>query len=248
MRRLSPIMVTIACVAWWCDGELQGCSTHGQIQPISVTFTLTQLNSSGVYEGQISIVDELIAPGSPTNCVAGIGLGSESAPLPSGVNVTGASIAIVNQLTREATPLTQFNFTANATTTAGMSLGSSVSTEPQPIFASATWFGFLSPVSAFTAPTLGANEQFELQFDFSILPELLPIAFPVQFAAGEGFASGAPMFNGEHPITYFTAADPVVQLMVPEPGSLLIWMLIPLFAAGLLGAPRLIKPAAGWHW
>jgi hypothetical protein len=104
-----------------------------------------------------------------------------------------------------------------------------------PLFAGSTWFGFSSAVDPFSLPALGPNEITAFQFTVEVPEALLPLVLPAQFAGGEGQSDGTPIFTGDHPAQYFSAAAQIVTLTpVPEPSA---WMLA-LVAMGYLLSMR----------
>jgi uncharacterized protein (TIGR03437 family) len=175
------------------------CSTHGT--PGGADLRI-DANS-----GNIAVVDNLVAPTASTECVAGIGLGSLSDPLPEGVQATSLDVVVTNVATGVSAPLAAFNFEPSATTSGAMMEGSSESTidAPRPVFDGATWFGFRSPVDRFELPEIDRGAVIELSFGLRVPEALLPLTLTVQFAAGEGLGDGTPRFSGDHPAGYFTA-------------------------------------------
>lgn len=236
-RQTSYSALALIAVASSCH-QVSACSTHGLSTPATLRADLFgDLNANRYLDGLLAIEDGFIAPTTSTNCVAGIGLGSTTSPVPNGVAVTTAQVVITNSVTGASTPLREFTFSANANTTTAFSVGSGASTPvgTNPLFSGSQWFGFVAPVDPFTLPTLGPDETFELLFELEIASEALPFAIPVQFAAGEGLADGTPIFTGSHPVTYFTASDPTASfLAVPEPGSLALWLIVSLVIVGSL--------------
>ena len=68
---------------------------------------------------------------------------------------------------------------------------------------------------------LGPDEFTAFLFAVEVPESLLPLARDVQFAGGEGQADGTPIFAGDHPVQYFTAANPSVEF-VPEPSGVVL--------------------------
>ena len=184
----------------------KACSSHGtnsgsaiRIDPVS---------------GDIAITDNLVAPNGPTICVAGIGLGSTETPLPPGVKITGLMIMITNTADGTRTPFPPFSFSLNRVTAQALAAGSGSRAldGTHPLFGGSAWFGFSSPVEAFTLPPLGPDEVIELSFVVELPPTLSPVTVDIQFAAGEGSEDGTPIFTGIHPVQYFAPARNRVTL------------------------------------
>jgi hypothetical protein len=62
---------------------------------------------------------------------------------------------------------------------------------------------------------LGANEFVRMMFVIDMPVALLPLLTKIQMAAGEGNRDGSPVFDGDHPVTYFTGFDS--DLLLPHP-------------------------------
>jgi hypothetical protein len=122
-----------------------------------------------------------------------------------------------------STPFAAFSFAPNPTTTAALGAGAGSSGPPgtNPLFPGATWFGFSSVVNPFALPPLGPGEYTAMEFALEMDRALAPLAIDAQFAGGEALADGTPIFSGDHPAQYFTAADPSARL-APEPSSLFL--------------------------
>ncbi len=213
--------LAIICLAWGVFGSVaHACSVHGSIAANSV-WQVTGV-SGGAVVGQLTLASTLIAPSSSTTCAAGMGLGSLDNPLPAGVDVTQLAIVVVHA-DGSHTPLSAFSFVPNSSTTGALSVGSGSSSVPgtNPLFAGATWFGFSSPVNPFSLPTLGPGEFTAFEFTVEVPQALLPLTVQSQFAGGEALTGGTPIFSGDHPAQYFTAADPSVTF-VPEPSAMLL--------------------------
>lgn len=215
----------------------QACSTHGTEVAANIDYFVTGIN--GVMEGTLRMGSSLVAPTSTTVCAAGVGLGTVDTPLPSGVDVTGLSIVVVHA-DGSRTPLAPFSFVPNPTTTDSLAAGSGSSSVPEtnPLFAGSTWFGFSSNVDPFTLPALGPGEFTAMEFTVEVPGALVPLVLDAQFAGGQAFADGTPIFSGDHPARYFTAENRTAAL-VPEPTSLL---LLAAAAVGLIPGRWLTAP------
>jgi len=132
----------------------------------------------------------------------------------------------MNAATGGHTPLSAFSFEPNSNTTSSLAAGSGSSAVPNtnPLFAGSTWWGFAAAVDPFVLPVLGPDEFTAFLFAVEVPESLLPLARDVQFAGGEGLTDGTPIFTGDHPAQYFTAANPSVEF-VPEPNSLVLALL-----------------------
>jgi hypothetical protein len=221
---MSSVRFSLALVLSGAFGSLvHACSTHGS--NATVIGWLPSGSNGGVVEGLVTLESTLIAPTSTTTCTAGIGLGTLGSPLPLGVDVTGLAIVVVHA-DGSRTPLAAFSFAPNSVTTSALEAGSGSSGLPEtnPLFAGSTWFGFSSVVNPFLLPTLGPDEFTAFDFTVEVADALLPLVLDAQFAGGEGFTDGTPVFSGDHPAQYFTARNPSVTF-VPEPSSLLLLVL-----------------------
>jgi hypothetical protein len=207
---------------WAGLGSLaEACSIHGSTAAEAAWVAAS--GSGGVVQGSLTLESTLIVPTSSTVCIAGIGLGSLDEPAPSGLNVTGLAIVVVDPTDGSRTPLAAFSFAPDAATSAALAAGSGSSSVPNtnPLFPGAAWFGFSSLVDPFPQPLLGPGEYTAFEFAVELPASLLPLALAAQFAGGEGRADGTPIFDGDHPAQYFAAANPIVAF-VPEPGAHLI--------------------------
>jgi len=223
MRNSHLFAALMACGTF--VSQVHACSVHGSTAA-TADWQATG-TSSGTVQGLILLESTLVAPTSSTNCTAGVGVGTTDDPLPIGLEVVGLSIVVVHA-DGSRTPLPAFSFVSNSTTSAALAAGSGSSSVPNtnPLFAGSTWFGFSSPVDPFALPTLGPGEYTAFEFTVEAAEALLPLVRDVQFAAGEGFSDGTPIFSGGHPAQYFTAANPALRLSpVPEPSSLTLLML-----------------------
>jgi hypothetical protein len=121
------------------------------------------------------------------------------------------------------TPLSAFSFVPNTVTTAALAAGSGSSSVPgtNPLFAGSTWFGFSSAVDPFSLPALGPGESTAFEFTVAVAEALLPLVVDAQYAGGEALTGGVPIFSGDHPAQYFTAANRTV-VFVPEPSALVL--------------------------
>jgi hypothetical protein len=86
-------------------------------------------------------------------------------------------------------------------------------------------------------PALGPGEFTAMEFTVEVAGVLVPLAVEAQFAGGEAFTNGTPIFSGDHPAQYFTAANRTV-VFASEPVSLL---LLVMGTAGLIRGRRLGK-------
>jgi hypothetical protein len=219
--------LTVLSIAWLAGGAFcsvaHACSTHGSVAANDL-WQATGV-SGDVVVGQLTLESTLVPPTSATTCAAGVGLGALDALLPVGVDVTGLAIVVVHA-DGSHTPLSAFSFVPNSATTAALADGSGSSSVPgtNPLFAGATWFGFSSLVNPFTLPTLGPDEFTAFEFTVEVPQALLPLTVNSQFLGGEASSDGTPIFSGDHPAQYFTAADPSVTF-VPEPSSVLLMAL-----------------------
>jgi hypothetical protein len=195
------------------------CSTHGLVQAATLD-AMYGGEASGVVHGSLSIASSLVPPTSSTTCTAGIGLGSSNSPLPAGLEIVAAAIVVVHA-NGSRTPLSAFSFAPNAVTSAALARGSGSvgAAGTNPLFAGSTWFGFSSFVNPFVLPTLRPGEFTAMEFAFEAAEALLPLTLQAQFSAGEGLASGAPNFSGDHPAQYFTATNPFVTLIASLTGD-----------------------------
>jgi len=126
-------------------------------------------------------------------------------------------IEVVDGLTGRAVPIQAFNWAANSVTSAGLASGSggTGAGDPNPSIAGATWFGFSSEVQPFQFEP-GANEFVRMMFVIDMPVALLPLLTSIQMAAGEGNREGFPVFDGDHPVTYFTGIDSNLLLSLPD--------------------------------
>ena len=201
------------------------CSQHGTGAD-NVSWLATG-SRGGVETGLLTLETSLVAPTTPTNCTAGVGLGSLDNLAPAGLEVTAMSIVVVDGTTGGTVPLGAFSFSPNSITTSDLNAGSGASSPPNtnPLFEGSSWFGFSSPVDPFTVPPLGPDEFTAFQFTVEVPTASLPVRLDAQFAGGEGQADGTPIFEGDHPVQYFTAADSSILFtaQVPEPTT---WTLL----------------------
>ena len=222
-RVLSAALVIVA-IGMTVGSSAFACGTHGTNFANDVSSWLQTDASAGMVQGIIHFEDGLVAPTTATTCVTGIGLGSATQPLPLGISVTGADVVITNTANGTRTSLSEFDFISNPITTSALTAGAGSSGPPgtNPLFPGSTWFGFSSPVDAFPQPILETDEIIEFVFKLEIAEGLLPLVLDVQYAAGEGLSDGSPIFSGDHPVQYFSTADPSVHIhraAVPEPNS-----------------------------
>ena len=149
-------------------------------------------------------------------------------------------IVVMNTTHGSHTPLASFSFVPNSTTSSSLTGGSGSSSVPgtNPLFDGSDWFGFSSAVDPFVPPVLEPDEVTAFLFTVEVAETLLPLSLDVQFAGGEGQTDGMPIFSGDHPVQYFTAANPSVEFTapVPEPSTVVLALMA---AAGLaVGAWR----------
>jgi len=211
---LSPFLL-IAPVLF--SPDLLACSTHGTNAGTELISIYGETNDSGRIQIRVGVESTLVEPVATTTCVAGIGLGSTAVPLAAGIQVIDMQIEVVDRLTGDVAPLLAFNWAANAVTSAGLAAGygGSAPGDPNPAIPGATWFGFSSEVAPFRLE-LGVNEYVRMMFVMDMPVALLPLATKIQIAAGEGNRDGSPVFDGEHPVTYFTGMDSDLLLPLPE--------------------------------
>ena len=67
---------------------------------------------------------------------------------------------------------------------------------------------------------LGANEYVRMMYLIDMPVALLPLLTKVQMAAGEGNRDGSPIFDGDHPVTYFDGIDS--DLLLPLPSQIFV--------------------------
>jgi hypothetical protein len=197
----------------------QACSTHGLVQAATLD-AMYGGEAGGVVHGSLSIASTLVPPTTSTVCTVGIGLGSSVSPLPAGIEIVAAAIVVVH-LNGSRTRLSAFSFEPNSVTSAALARGSGTvgAAGTNPLFAGSTWFGFSSFVNPFVLPALQPGEFTAMEFAFEAAEALLPVTLQAQFSAGEGLASGAPNFGGDHPAQYFSATNPFVTLIAPLAGD-----------------------------
>jgi hypothetical protein len=217
----QSILLTTVIVGSVFGSTCQACSTHGLTTAATLDWQPTGAIAGNI-EGILTLGSSLVAPTSTTTCAAGAGLGTSANPLPAGLDVTGLEIVVVHP-DGSHTPLSAFSFAPNSVTTAALAAGAGSSGPPgtNPLFAGSTWFGFSSLVGPFTLPTLGPGEYTAMAFTVEVAEALVPLVLDAQFAGGEALSNGTPIFNGDHPAQYFTAADPSVAI-VPEPRMLIL--------------------------
>jgi len=197
--------------------NLLACSKHGTNAGTELISIYGETNDSGRIQIQVGVESTLVEPDETTTCVAGTGLGSTAAPLAAGIQVIDMQIEVVDRLTGSATAIRAFSWAANAATSAGLAAGSggSAPDDPNPTIPGATWFGFSSEVAPFQLE-LGANEYVRMMFVMDMPVALLPLATKIQIAAGEGNRDGSPVFDGEHPVAYFSGMDSDLLLPLPD--------------------------------
>ncbi len=206
-------MIGLLCALFTGAGAL-ACSTHGTNAGSGIqTAYGGDPSGTGRIKVRMGLDSTIVEPTAQTTCVLGVGLGSNARPLPAGVAVTAAQIEVVDLATGETRTVEAFRFSPDQETTTGMAAGSggSGATDPRPLFAGATWFGFSSTVDPFRLE-LGAGETARIVFELEVPAGDLPLLVDVQVAAGEGNADGSPIFDNDHPVTYFTGVAPLVTL------------------------------------
>lgn len=198
--------------------DLLACSSHGTNAGTEIISIYGEANDSGQIQIRVGVESTLVEPVSPTTCVAGIGLGSTDTPLAAAIQVIDMQIEVADRLTGSAVPIPDFSWAANSVTSAGLSAGSGGTApgDPNPTIPGATWFGFSSEVAPFRLE-LGANEFVRMMFVIDMPVALLPLLTKIQMAAGEGNRDGSPVFDGDHPVTYFTGFDSNLLLPLPKP-------------------------------
>ncbi|TWU24793.1 hypothetical protein [Bythopirellula polymerisocia] len=214
---------TITIIAWSLSPSLTiACSKHGT--NAGGELWLPTNSSGGVVQGFLTLETSLVPPTVPTTCTAGVGLGSLGNLAPNGVTVTGMSIVVFNNSTGASVPLPAFSFLPNSITTTSLMAGSgsSVQSNTNPLFEGSSWFGFSSAVASFLLPVLSPDEMLAFQFAVELPTLQLPLRLEAHYAGGEGQSEGTPIFDGTHPVQYFTVADPsvLVTAPVPEPNTL----------------------------
>lgn len=197
--------------------DLLACSTHGTNAGAELISIYGQVNDLGQIQIRVGVESTLVEPVTTTTCVAGIGLGSTAMPLAASIQVSDMQIELVSRITGIATAIPAFNWSANPVTSAGLSAGSGGTDpgDPNPSIPGATWFGFSSEVEPFQLEP-GANEYVRMMFVIDMPVSLLPLQTKVQMAAGEGNRDGSPIFDGEHPVTYFDGIDSNLSLPLPN--------------------------------
>ncbi len=199
--------------------DLLACSKHGSNAGAELISIYGGVNDSGRIQIRVGVESTLVEPVATTTCVAGIGLGSTAMPLAVRIQVIDMQIEVADRLTGSATAVPAFNWAANAATLTGMSAGSGGSEpgDPNPPIPGATWIGFSSDVAPFELD-LGATEYVRMMFVIDMPVTMLPLLTKVQMAAGEGNRDGSPIFDGDHPLTYFDGIDS--DLLLPPPSQI----------------------------
>jgi hypothetical protein len=213
-RRLALFLIAVFPALF--NPDLLACSTHSATAGTEIISIYGEANDSGQIEIRVGVESTLVEPATTTTCVAGIGLGSKDAPLAGAIQVIDMQIEVADRLTGKAAPIPAFNWAANSVTSAGLSAGSGGTApgDPNPTIPGATWFGFSSEVEPFRLE-LGANEFVRMMFVIDMPVTLLPLLTKIQMAAGEGNRDGSPVFDGDHPVTYFSGFDD--DLVLPHP-------------------------------
>ena len=201
--------------------DLMACSTHGTNAGAELILIYGEASESGQIQIRVGVESTLVEPVATTTCVAGIGLGSTAEPLAARIQVIDMRIEVADRLTGSAKAIPAFNWAANPVTSAGLSEGSGGSEpgDPNPSIPGATWFGFSSEVAPFLLD-VGANEYVRMMYLIDMPVALLPLLTKVQMAAGEGSRGGSPIFDGDHPVTYFDGIDS--DLLLPLPGRIFV--------------------------
>jgi hypothetical protein len=219
----TRFIVGSAPVTWWTRLLVSlllamplgafACSKHGTGSGSEIKWKYGgQTDRGGDLLFVVGIEDEIVEPAEATTCVTAIGLGSTERMLPQSIRAVSARVDRVNRVTGKETRIDNFQFEVNANTSRGMAAGGgSTSTDPGPVIEGAEWFGFSSSVEPFTLET-GPDEFIRMTFEVLVPETLVPFLADVQFASGEGQADGTPIFNGEHPVQYYTADNPLAEL------------------------------------
>jgi len=240
---LLRLLLLIALVsAFTTPLDAHACSSHGTNAGDDLDVWINgDADRAGMVQAFVGLPSVLVEPLSLTTCICALGLGNTGSPLPPGVTVTAARIEVVNAVSGLRTPVSEFNFSADPETTAGLAAGSGTGGPPDtnPLSPGATWFGFSDAVQPFSL-TLGPDEFVELGFDLDIPVGTLPFVAEVQFAAGEGNPDGSPLFTGSHPPTYYTADDPFAQFSLQTVG---VSSLVLLLTLGI-GLPLVLRRLA----
>lgn len=193
------------------------CSSHGTSGGGEIILDYGMENDSGQIKIRLGIETTLVEPATTTSCIAGIGLGSTTTPLPVSIEIVDIQLEVFNALTGRVEPIQAFHWAANNETSAGLASGSggTATGDPNPAIAGASWFGFSSEVQPFQLD-LSENESVRMVFVANMPVSHLPLVTNIQMAAGEGNRDGSPIFSGDHPVSYFTGFDNI--LLLPLPG------------------------------
>ena len=230
LKHCSACFYLLLGVLLTYSGGAVACSTHGTRLGDNTEGWLTvrsATSQSGSSRVTIALASELVEPGAPTICVCALGLGDTELTAPRDLDVLEARLEVVNLATGKSRVIPEFVFVRDPETTEGFAAGSPES-GIVPLFQDALWFGFASLVDPFVL-TLGEDESVRMVFEIELPTSRLPLLLKAQVGAGEGMPDGSPVFEGDHPVSYFSSETGAVQLQEigrvfrddfePAPGS-----------------------------
>jgi hypothetical protein len=215
MSRYVALAALIAvCVS---PSRTDACATHGIVDTNLLSTWQDAEIDEDMLTGVLVIETFLIPPATTTTCAAGVGIGSFDDPAPADLAITAMDIVIFDRVTGSRVPLPAFAFQPNAITAMGLENGAGPGgpTGTNPLFDGSIWFGFSATVEPFEPPILGPDETFAFQFTVQLPVSLVPATLLAQYAGGQGYGDGYPIFDGEHPVQYFAPADAAVTFRAP---------------------------------